>query len=109
MSRTSGRPGRGLAELLRGAKGDDAAGPAGEAAGVPRKYAAEAAGIGYDCLRCWLVRGRKSRQSDREHGAFYVAYKKAEAKAVAVRVRRIADAAADGTCRPAGRGSPNCC
>ena len=61
------------------------------AAGVPRKYAAQRAGVCERSLRAWLARGR--REPDGIYAAFLAAIEKAEADALARNVAIIQKAA----------------
>jgi hypothetical protein len=63
------------------------------ATGVPRKYAAQRAGIDESTLRLWCSKGRKGGRGSEIYIALLAAIKKAEADAVARNVALIQQAA----------------
>jgi transposase len=63
------------------------------AAGVPRKYAAQRAGIDESTLRLWCSKGRKGGKGQAIYVALLAALKKAEADAVARNVAIVQKAA----------------
>src|SRR5262249_37238654 len=66
----------------------------GVAAGVPRHFAAERAGVDDSTVRRWAIRGRREKSGI--YCTFLTALKKAEADAVAACVARIRRAAQGG-------------
>ena len=63
---------------------------------VPRRHILAAVGVSKSAFSSWLVRGRRARKGDEPYVELLAALKKAEAKAVAVKVRRVQAAGVGG-------------